>query len=309
MALHGMYFGIIEEVYPPNHAMNSSKLQYEYRALITCDDYSQIPVKVVRIDPYGSYHNYEDAVLAKGYRVFVQFPRGDRSMGVIMGGSRFNATATDSNAGIIYEHRFNEIIETNDFKGAWMMRSTSGPFIKLEKTKISITDTPIKQSGTQNANYKAINDAAQSITTDPFDGEFIVLDKAKGELFINTNELKIVVNKNADVHIRKDSKVVIEGAATISVTKDATITVQGNTNLNVAKNVMADVKGELKAKVGQNATIEVSNKAKIKAKDIELQSDGAGFPLSSLLNTMSDPLVDLITGVPTEGLETIKAGS
>jgi hypothetical protein len=301
MALHGMYFGIIEEVYPPNHQMNASKLQYEYRALITIDGQAQLPVKCIKLDPYGSIHNYEDSVLTKGCRVFVQFPRGDKSLGVIMGGSRFNNTGTDSKAGIIYEHRFNEIIETNDFKGSWMLRSTSGPFIKLEKTRISITDTPIKQDGIQNANYQATNDAAQSITTDPFNGQFIVLDKAKGELFINTNELKIIVNQNADVHIRKDSKVVIDGAATINITKDATVNVQGNTNLNVAQNVVAKVKGDLKADIGGQATV--------KAKEIMLKSDGAGFPLSSLISTMSSPLVDMITGLPAEGLDTIQGGS
>ena len=309
MTMNGLYYGTIEEVFAPDHKMNVSKLQYEYRVLITGDDYSQIPVKCVRMDPYGSYHNYEDAVLAKGYRVFVQFPRGDRSMGLIIGGSRFNAKRTDPKTGIIYEHRFNEIVETHDFKGAWTLKSVDGPFIKLEKTKVTVSDTPIKQSGYQNENFQAQNNAAQTSDASNFDGQFVILDKTKGEIHINTNELKVVVNKNADVLIRKDSKVLIEGAASVTINKDATVAVKGNVNMSVDKDVVADIKGELKAKVGKNATVDTTGTAKVKAKEIQLQSSGAGYPMSELLTTKSMQIIDLITGVPSDGLKTIKGGT
>jgi hypothetical protein len=303
-----LYLGVIQEVYSPGDPLNASKYQYEYRVLISGDGNAQIPCKCIRMDPYGSYHNYQDAVLSKGYRVFVQFPRGDRSMGVIMGGSRFRQEVQDPKAGIIYEHRFNEVVNTVDFTGAWTTRTTSGTFLKVEKNKVTISDTLIQQPGYQNTNFQAQNNAASPVTTDPFDGEFIILDKAAGQLWINTNQFKVVVNKNADIHVRADSNVVLDGAATITVGKDANVTVNGNANVNVAKDLQANVTGELKATVGKDATITSSGSVKVSAKDISLQAQGASFPLAALLTTTSDPIIDYITGIPTQGTPTIKAG-
>jgi hypothetical protein len=306
--LNSLYFGVIEEIYAPNHALNQSKYQYQYRVLITIDNYAQLPVQCVRMDAHGSLHNYTDTVMSAGSKVLVMFPRGDRSIGVIVGGTRSAPFKQDSNAQYFQENRFNEMVETFDFKGSWMMRSINGPFAKIEKTKVTISDTPIKQSGDQINSYKETNDKAKDATNEPFDGQFIILDKTKKELLINTNQYKLIVNENADVHVRKNSKVQIDGAAQITINKDADITVKGNTNLKVNKDVTADIKGELKAKVGKDVSVTSAGKAKVKAKNIELQSDGASFPLSDILTTQSDPFVDMILGLPTLGLSTIKAG-
>lgn len=299
----GMYNGVIDEVYPPGHVMNTSIYQYMYRVLLNLDGMANANVICIQQDPYGSYHNYLDSVLAPGYRVFVQFPNGDRTLGVITGGSRFRKQRTDPAQGIIYEHRFNEVVNTIDFKGAWTTRSINGPYVSIEKQKITLSDTPIKQDGVVAENYKAINDAALPITQDPFDGQFIVLDKVAGELHINTNQFKVVVNKNADVHVRQDSKVVIDGAANITVGKDATLNVQGGVNATIGKDLTANVAGEAKLKAGKDITVTSSGKTYVTAKEIQLNGQ-----TGMVLTNVTDPVVDLITGVPTMGVPTVKSG-
>lgn len=229
-AFNQFYFGTIQEVFPPNHAQNVSKYQYEYQVLITQDDYAQIPVKCVSIDPYGSPYNYLDSILYKNYKVFVLFPKGDRSMGVIMGGGRNYVKPQDPLRGYYFEHRFNEITNTIDRLGAWTVKSDDGPYQIIDKTSITIDDAS---------------------------GESIRLDKTAKTLDINTRELNINVSGNGSSNVN------------VTVAGNVTIKVSGNANITVVKDVILQA-NNVTANVKKDATIKAGGIAKVDAKQIEL---------------------------------------
>lgn len=180
-----LFFGQVEAVFNPSDAQNSGKYQFEYQVLVTVDNYAQIPVRCIKMDPYGSYSNYEDAKLAPGYRVFVMFPRGDRSLGVIMGGSRqYNGGPQQASDGYYWRHRFNGVNQGVDLNGFWKVISDQGPFASVTTSQV------------------ILNDGAT---------ESIVLDKAAQTLTVNSNTLKVIVNGDATVQVGGNAQVTVTG--------------------------------------------------------------------------------------------------
>jgi hypothetical protein len=156
------------------------------------------------MDPYGSYHNFDDAVLAIGYRVLVMFPRGDRSLGVIMGGSRqYSAGPQQQSDGFYWKHRFNEVETGVDMHGFWKVISDAGPFMSVTKTQVILND-----SGT----------------------ESIILDKAANTLTVNSTTLKIIATGDANI--------TVGGNLTSDVTGDATVTAGGTATVKGTKIIL-----------------------------------------------------------------------
>jgi hypothetical protein len=216
--LDKFYFGKITEVYPPNHPNNKSKYQYEYQVLITGDDYAQLPTRAIKNDAYGMIDDYKDEILTKNTNVFVLFPRGDASMGVIMGGGRFTAKAQDPAKGKYYLHRFNKIEIGIDKDYNYMVKSDSGPYTKVNTNKIVLDDSV---------------------------GENITLDKENKVLSIDANKWV--------VHIKGDANITIDGNLTATVAKDATIKAK---NVNVTAEAAAKIKcKDLTAEASGNAKI------------------------------------------------------
>ena len=86
--LPGFYFGMVTNVYSPKDKENASKYQHEYQVLVTGEDYSSIPCRCIRIDAAGSGDDFDDTILQVAAKVLVQFPRGDASLGIIIGSTR-----------------------------------------------------------------------------------------------------------------------------------------------------------------------------------------------------------------------------
>lgn len=242
--LNKFYFGKVTEVYPPNHPNSKSKYQYEYQVLITGDDYAQLPVRAIRNDSYGMGDDHEDQILEKNANVFVLFPRGEASMGIILGGGRFFGKAQDPALGKYYLRRFNKIEVGIDKDYNYMVKSDSGPKLQLKTDKILLDDSV---------------------------GESITLDKAAKTLTIEAN--KWIVN------IKGDANITVDGNLTATVSSDATIK---------AKNV--------------NVTADIS--AKVKANTISLNGDTS--PITT--EESHQNVIDLITGVPCIGVQTVKSG-
>lgn len=275
--LNKFYFGKVEEVYPPTHEKNVSKYQYEYRVLITTDDYAQLPVQAIRQDAFGMKDDYEDVILTVNANVFVLFPRGDRSMGIITGGARFYSKTQDGSLAKYYLQRLNKIETSIDKDFNWMVKSDSGPHAQVKTNKVVLDDSA---------------------------GEQIILDKDKKTLYVNANNINIVIKTDKDAI----ANILVEGNLTATVTKSATVKAQTMT---------ATVEKTLTAKA-KDISVEAQSGAKVKCKDLTAEASGnanikAGVislngQQGDVITTQTMNVWDLITGVPSIGVPTVKSG-
>lgn len=195
-----LFFGEIEKVFEPNDPQNPTKYQFCYQVLLTVDNYAQVPCKAVRMDPDGSFLNYGDRKLAPGYRVFVLFPRGDRSLGVIIGGSRLFNQPQSTADGFYLRDRFNEVQFGVDQTGNWAVASDGGPNAQVNKTRVTIDDSV---------------------------GDSVTVDKAAKLVTIKGNALSVVIQGDANVQVNgnlnakvgKDCNIQAGGTATIKADK------------------------------------------------------------------------------------------
>ena len=221
MELNSMYFGTIEKVMSPADSFNVSKYQYEYIVTVTCDLYSQMPVRCIALDPFGSFNAFQDSVFAVGHRVFVMFPKGDRTLGVILGGSRFYGPKTDPSLGLHLKKRFNEVVETYSKEGAWSIVSDDGPNLHVKKTQIVLDDST---------------------------GEKIVLDKAAKKITIDCQDWEVTVKGKATINVT--------GAATVSAAS-ADVNISGKANVK-AGSANIEASGEVAVKAGGDVKVDGS---------------------------------------------------
>jgi hypothetical protein len=243
MTLDSYYFGMIMNVWGPDAPESASKYQYEYQVLVTGEDYASIPCRCIREDKYGSRDDFEDIILAVGTKVMVKFPRGDKSMGVIMHGTRAYVAPQNPALGRYWMNRFNKIVRYIDKNGNYSVTSDAGPNLQVNTNKIVLDDST---------------------------GESIVIDKDAATITITA--------KTWNVNINGDATMTIGGKLTATVTGDATVN---------ADKVVVKAKGS----------------AKVDAQSIELNGQGG-----QVLTTMTDPVVDSIFGIPTQGVPNVKAG-
>lgn len=272
---NGIFYGVIEEVFSPNHPFNKSKSQYEYKVIITHEGYAQIPSHCVRQDSYGSYHNFEDAIFGVGYRVLVVFPKGEGTIGVITGGIRSTSTMPiKPDEGYFYRHRFNEIETFINRLGTWQVKSDDGPSATLTKDRIIFDDSK---------------------------GERITLDKVTKTLTIECKDLNIIVKGNATVTVEQDATMTVNQNATLTVAKNASVKAE-NITATASKNITVTASENARI-TAKNVDVIANGNAKIKAKKIELNG-GQGAILTDTLN----PVVDYITGIPSIGVTTVRSG-
>jgi len=219
--LDGMYFGTIEQVLSPKDSFNMSKYQYEYIVLITCDLYSQMPVRCIALDPFGSFNAFQDTIFDVGHRVFVALPNGDRTLGVIIGGSRFYGVATDPALGLHLSRRFNEVTESFTKAGAYTIVSDDGPNFALKKT---------------------------SITLDDASGEKIILDKVNKKITIECKDWSVEVKGTCVINVA--------GKATVSAA-EADVNIKGKANV-IAGDARVQASGAVDVKAGGNVSIDGS---------------------------------------------------
>jgi hypothetical protein len=215
MNLPSYYFGMIDEVYPPNDVRNYSKYQYEYQVLIIAEDYASIPVRCIREDRYGSRDNFEDIILDVATKVMVMFPRGDKSMGIIQHGTRAYVAPQNPALGIYWMNRFNKVVRGIDQNGNYSVTSDSGPTLQVNTSTIVLDDTT---------------------------GESIVIDKAAQTITIKANTWSVTTVGDANIQVG--------GKAAIQVTGDADLNVTGNLTAECAD---LTVKSSGDAKVTANS--------------------------------------------------------
>lgn len=237
MNFNGLYFGVITDVYSPDNAKNKSGYQYEYAATITGDLYSSIPIRCIMMDRFATMYNSEEIILDKKSKVLVMFPRGDSSIGVILGATRTRKDKMTVAERAVYRNRINETeVEVGD-EGSWTVRLRDevdgpiGPEIEMLKDAISLfADKAAADNG-------------------------IIIDKTNKKITIKTGDWEVTTEKSAKITIAGDANIEVKGKASIKT---------GDANIQTKK---------LTAKVDGNAEIKVSGKLVADAQFIELAGD------------------------------------
>lgn len=268
--LYGLYFGTIDAVYDTKNDLNVGKYQYEYRVIVTADLYSQIPVKCVRADPnFGNFNGYDDQTLEVGYRVFVMFPNGDPTVGVIISGSRFHPTP-HTDEGVFKRWRFGPIQQGVNKNGRWEVHhrpfanGPKGPNIYMDENGIFLGDQGL------------LGDAQDFIKID-WPNKTITINAASG-FTVQCKDANITAIGKVDLTCI-DLEAKIAQSAKISALK-------------------------LEATIATEAKIEVFGVANIKGQIIKLNGDLAG---GGVLTMTSQPTC-YITGIPFVGSTTVIAG-
>lgn len=289
----GVYIGTVEAVYPPNHKLNVSRYQYEYKVLVTLDgSFSQIPVNnCIRSDANGFLDNYEDQLLLPSSVVLVAFPNGSTSYAVILGAIRNHTSPAPviADSQQQWKKRYNRFELTVDKDYNFTAKSDSGPFAQVKVDKVILDDSV---------------------------GEQVILDKANKTLTLNCKEFVVNVKGNANIVIDNDANITIKKNATIKVNENANITVDKNVTLK-CKNLEATVQEAAKIKC-KELTADVSGSAKIKCKELSAEaaltakikalSISLNGSSGAILTDTLNPLIDLITGVPSIGVPTVRSG-
>lgn len=273
MSIGGITFGTILEVYPPNHKNNISKFQYEY--LVSCANelQSSVESQCVKADMFtGGIFNYSDVTLGVGYTVFVAFPLGDTSTGVIMGCSRKEASVMPEEGGIRHKQRFNDIESYINHAGEWGIGYVSadipvGPNVKLTKDDYTISDGGTAGDGS--------------------DAQSVLIDRVGGKITINSGDWDLTVNRQANINVTGDLNISCANAKVES---------KGDVEVK-ATNAKVDAKLNVEVKAGIQA--------KVNAKFVKLNADGIA---GQVLTTATQP-VCYVTGIPFIGSFSVLAGS
>lgn len=104
----------------------------------------------------------------------------------------------------------------------------------------------------------------------------------------------LTCNKDVNINATGDVNVVAEGNATVQCV-DVSLTASGKGT--------ADISADLEVTVGGDCKATVSGKLVAQASEIDLNGSSG-----MVLTNVTDPVIDLITGAPTMGVPTVKAG-
>jgi hypothetical protein len=193
-------FGVVQDVYPPSHALNRTRNQYEYLVSVSGERGTYIPIHCVLNDAFGGNNDFEVYTLKKNQQVIIQCLSGSPTSGVIMGGIRNKSETTDVGLGHHWMRRFNKITESITKDDTHYVKHDDGNEIRVEKDQIIVTDNAQNSITVDKKNKKII-------ITDG-SGEAITIDKSAGTITIQTKkDLNLNVNGNLNATVKKTAKI------------------------------------------------------------------------------------------------------
>lgn len=265
-----LYPGTVTEVKSPDNSMNYNKVQYEYSVQVYMKHFSSVILpNCIVMDEFGAHDDYNDRTLKIGQRVVVMFINGNQNSPIIIGSLRNFTSKIDSTLGHHWERRFNKITQGITSDFNYYLVSDAGPRFDLKTNQISLDDSA---------------------------GESIILDKDSKTLTINANEWKINIVNNSTFTTGKQLNVSVGENCDVAIGKDCNVTINGKANLTVQGDAQITANANLKA--------DVSGNCDLKASQISLNGQSG-----SVLTTETQPLVDMITGIPSIGVVDVFAGT
>ena len=220
--LDKLYTAIIEKVIEPGADGDlSNGYQYQYQVLINGEHWSTFRAICVRMDQAAGRDYTEESILSTGLRVFVMFPCGSKSLGIILGCSRQYLAPQDPSRGKYWARRFNLITETIEKDKTWQLKHDLGPFVKVEGQIVTVSDSycneVIIKAGTPLGGGSVdINAGALNVTV-------------KGDVTLNaTGDIKVTAS-NATVTAQNVELKATSVKATVA--GDVSLTATGNVDV------------------------------------------------------------------------------
>ena len=149
------------------------------------------------------------------------------------------------------------------------MRSIDGPFVKIEKKKVTISNVQVdpgkdtvKSDDTEIVESIVLDSAAKTLTVTARELKIQVKDpkdKAGNVTLEVSGNATVNVKKNASIKIEKDATIDIKGMAKATVAKDLTATVQGTTTIKSAKKILIDGADAIDVKSAKKLTLKGSD--------------------------------------------------
>lgn len=165
--------------------------------------------------------------------------------------------------------------------GVFRIRDAEGQMIEIDRTKkriyISNNDLTSLEDPT-----KPPASGGNQISSNSTDAEYVLLDKDKEMILINTRKLlelysfdrfKQVTEGDSSTHTKGDTKIkldgdedtAIDGSRTVKIDGDWSVTVKGDITIKTDGDATIDAKGDVTAKSGGDVDIEAKGNAAIKA--------------------------------------------
>jgi hypothetical protein len=176
-------------------------------------------------------------------------------------------------------------------EGVFRIRDAEGQMIEIDRTKnrIYISNNDLKSTEDPT---KPPASGGNEISTNSTDAEYVLLDKDKEMILINTRKLlelysfdrfKQITEGDSSVHTKGDTKIkldgdeayTLDGSKTDKIGGDWEISVKGDVKVSVDGDLSATVKGDMKATVSGDTTIKGDGDIKAQAGgDINAKADG-----------------------------------
>lgn len=123
----------------------------------------------------------------------------------------------------------------------------------------------------------------------------------RGWIFKNGH--KILVDSNSG---SAAIKIIHSKGSQVLMNPDGSITVQspGKVDVEAGGDCVVNASGKVNVTAGGDVNVTAGGNAVVEASEIHLNGSGG-----KVLTTETDPVVDLITGAPTQGVDTVKAGT
>jgi hypothetical protein len=180
----------------------------------------------------------------------------------------------------------------------------------------TLTDTDPRLAGTYNGVAVLVNpDGSCSLTfngatdnngdpTDTSQGVTTLQIKTDGSFEFMHDAIDILANRNGTLNIttKVDCNIQAQGNMVIGCV-DADVTASGDLNANISGKGNIQTGADATLQIGGNCNLTASGNVVVKGSEIDLNN-----PEGMVLTNVTDPVVDLITGVPTMGVPKVKAG-
>lgn len=298
--MYGLYRGVIIKSVYPDDPQNINKERMEYTVKIRGQLYSN----VVMMRDGGGVYNYHERV-AKGTEksftgqvrtgtydenldgesVYVLFLEGYVNVPVIVGFMQHPKQA-----------KYKKLKKSD---GLLDIMEFNGLEISIDKDSNYL----IKQVGRKDANGKILNPGAVGsrikIKGDG-DIEFFAKDQ---HIELKAPGITETVTGNWVVNVSGNANITVDGNATVHADGNATVDAGSNATVNAGSN--ATVSAGSNATVSAGSNISVTAGGNITEQGAQISMNGSA---GMVLTTATDPVIDLITGAPTTGVPTVKAG-
>lgn len=186
--------------------------------------------------------------------------------------------------------------------------TTSDPYLEGEYNGVNIV---VNTDGSTSLQFKGATDSQGNSISNPgitelkieTDGSFQIDHSSITFRMDKSGTVSLIAKKDVDVTAQGNINFQVQGNATINAGGKVDVTSGGDASVKSGGKVDVTSAGDTKVTSGGKVDVTSSGMANVTAPQISLNGSSG-----QVLTTLTDPFVDLITGLPTVGVPTVKAG-